>query len=209
MTLREIPQRADEMSMVFPTVFVLLRLLTFEMQGSKHAGPVIAAVTVALLTVYTIHMNINQSILHTLTFGVMVHFIRKKTWRLLSEQVPNSRIRNNLRRTALFGSFSFGLGFLLWLVDRFACSSLTRAKQAIGMPYGLALELHGWWHVLTAIGAYVFIVLVDYLTSGQTGKSHEDAFGWPAKQILRSYAERQQPLANGSKSSKSREAKAH
>jgi dihydroceramidase len=32
------------------------------------------------------------------------------------------------------------------------------------MPWGFLLELHGWWHVLTAVGAYVFMVMVDSLT---------------------------------------------
>jgi dihydroceramidase len=32
------------------------------------------------------------------------------------------------------------------------------------MPWGFLLEFHGWWHVLTAIGAYVFMVMVDSLT---------------------------------------------
>jgi dihydroceramidase len=33
----------------------------------------------------------------------------------------------------------------------------------MGMPWGFLLEFHGWWHVLTAIGAYVFMVMVDSL----------------------------------------------
>jgi dihydroceramidase len=197
MTLREIPQLADDLSMIFPTVFILLRILTFEAQDPKIAGRTTAAVAAALVTVYTVHLNINKPILHIATFGVMVHFIRKKTWRLLAERVPDPRIRRNLQRTALFGGISFGLGFFLWVIDRFACSFLTQTKRAIGMPWAFVLELHGWWHVLTAIGAYVFIVLTDHLTSEKIGEDLEDAFGWPAKQILQRYAERRQTLANG------------
>ncbi len=196
-TMREIPQLADDLSMVFPTVFILLRLLKYEAQDPKIAGRVTAAVTAALLTVYTVHLNINKPILHTLTFGVMVHFIRKKTWRLLAERVRDPRIRGDLQRTALFGGISFGLGFLLWVIDGFACSYLTQMKRAIGMPWAFVLELHGWWHILTAIGAYVFIVLTDHLTSEEIGGDLEDAFGWPAKQILRRYAGKGQPFTNG------------
>ena len=32
------------------------------------------------------------------------------------------------------------------------------------MPWSFVLEFHGWWHILTAIGAYVFMVMVDSLT---------------------------------------------
>jgi hypothetical protein len=32
------------------------------------------------------------------------------------------------------------------------------------MPWGFLLEMHAWWHLLTAIGAYVFMIMVDSLT---------------------------------------------
>lgn len=194
-TLREIPQLADDLSMIFPTAFVLLRLLTFEVQDPKAANRITAAVLVGLLTIYTIHLNINMPYLHALTFGIMLHFIRGKTWRLLSERVPDSRVRSRLRRAALLGGIAFVAGYLLWLIDRFACGSLTRAKRALGMPWAFVLELHAWWHIFTAIGAYVYIVLTDVLTSEDMGQFREDVFGWPAKQILGMYTGRGQSLA--------------
>lgn len=193
-TLHEIPQLADDLSMIFPTAFVLLRLLTFQVRDPKVAGRITAALAVALLTVYTVHLNINMPYLHALTFGVMVHFIRGKIWGLLSDRMPDPRGRGKLRRAALIGGISFVSGYLLWLIDRFACGSLTRAKHALGLPWAFILELHAWWHVLTAIGAYVYIVLADVLTSEQVGQFREDAFGWPAKQILGRYTGRRQSL---------------
>jgi dihydroceramidase len=44
-------------------------------------------------------------------------------------------------------------------------------------------ELHGWWHILTGIGAYVSIALVEYLVTiedGQTGRI-EGGFVWPVR----------------------------
>ena len=57
-----------------------------------------------------------------------------------------------------------GLGYFLWQIDGIFCSELTALKRSIGMPWGFLLEMHGWWHLLTALGAYVFMVLVDSLT---------------------------------------------
>lgn len=34
----------------------------------------------------------------------------------------------------------------------------------MGMPWSFVIEFHGWWHIFTAIGAYVFMVMVDSLT---------------------------------------------
>ena len=56
------------------------------------------------------------------------------------------------------------LGYFLWQLDGIFCSELTALKRSIGMPWGFLLEMHAWWHLLTAIGAYVFMVMVDSLT---------------------------------------------
>jgi dihydroceramidase len=47
----------------------------------------------------------------------------------------------------------------------------------MGMPWGFLLEFHGWWHVLTAIGAYVFMVMVDSLTQDTVSLSG-GPFAW-------------------------------
>jgi dihydroceramidase len=35
------------------------------------------------------------------------------------------------------------------------------------MPWSFVLEFHGWWHILTAVAAFVFMVLVDNLTRSE------------------------------------------
>jgi len=62
------------------------------------------------------------------------------------------------------GTACFIFGYLLWQLDFIYCAQLTTWKRAIGMPWSFLLEFHGWWHILTAIGAYVFMVMVDSLT---------------------------------------------
>ena len=63
---------------------------------------------------------------------------------------------------SLQGCFLFG--YLLWQLDFIYCSELTSLKRAIGMPWSFVLEFHGWWHIFTAIGAHVFMIMVDDLT---------------------------------------------
>lgn len=184
-TLLEIPQFADDLSMVFPTAFILLRILTFQ---SQHATRMTILFFSALAAIYTIHLTINKPILHSLTFGIMVHFIRTNIFHLLTTRIPDHKLQRKMKQMTIFGATSFALGFFLWLVDRFACTALTTAKHYVGMPWGFLLELHGWWHVLTGVGAYVFIVLADHLTSDEAGKDPEDAFGWPGNWVVGLFA---------------------
>lgn len=38
----------------------------------------------------------------------------------------------------------FGFGYVLWLIDEFACRYLTGARRVVGLPLAFTLELHGW-----------------------------------------------------------------
>lgn len=55
-------------------------------------------------------------------------------------------------------------GYVLWQIDFRYCGELTQLKRAIGMPWSFVFEFHGWWHILTAVGAFTFMSLVGSLT---------------------------------------------
>ena len=78
-------------------------------------------------------------------------------------------------------------GYFLWNIDFHLCSYVTAFKRSIGLPWGFLLELHGWWHILTGIGAYVGMALVEYLVTIEEGKIGriEEGFVWPVKAVLR------------------------
>jgi hypothetical protein len=40
---------------------------------------------------------------------------------------------------------SFGFGYIVWLIDEFACRYLTSARHTVGLPFAFLLELHGWY----------------------------------------------------------------
>ena len=52
------------------------------------------------------------------------------------------------------------------------------------MPLGILLELHGWWHILTAIASYTFMAMIEFLTCPEHDESHGLGFKWPAKAVL-------------------------
>lgn len=98
-------------------------------------------------------------------------------------------------------------GYVIWNIDNFTCSWLTHAKRKIGMPLSFLLELHGWWHIFTGIGAYIcmflvpchapiyrlleiqltypVIALVEYLTSEEAGEPLTGRFAWPIDMFLK------------------------
>lgn len=49
------------------------------------------------------------------------------------------------------------------MTDFYACSRLRSARKAIGMPWAAILEFHGYWHIFTGVGVYIFMALAECL----------------------------------------------
>jgi len=44
-------------------------------------------------------------------------------------------------------------GYILWNIDLEYCVELRELRNRVGLPWAWLLELHGWWHLLTAFSA--------------------------------------------------------
>jgi len=71
-------------------------------------------------------------------------------------------------------------GFALWGLDRVFCSTARRWRHEVGLPWGILLEGHGWWHVMTGIGSYFYIVWAIWLRLCLNGKQDEYRLDWPS-----------------------------
>ena len=65
--------------------------------------------------------------------------------------------------TLMWQTIGLGLGvflggFVLWSLDNAYCSTLRKWRHELGLPWGILLEGHGWWHLMTGFGAYFYIV---------------------------------------------------
>jgi dihydroceramidase len=54
------------------------------------------------------------------------------------------------------GLTAFLGGFAVWNLDNEYCSVLRRWRHDVGLPWGILLEGHGWWHLGTGFGAVSF-----------------------------------------------------
>ena len=58
---------------------------------------------------------------------------------------------------------AFIVGYVLWRLDFQSCRILRDLRHQLGMPFGFLLELHGWWHVLTAWSGATYIKCIHIL----------------------------------------------
>ncbi|RSL58816.1 hypothetical protein CEP54_007573 [Fusarium duplospermum] len=178
MTMKYHTQMSDELSMHLLTTPLIYRLLTFKAspQRTKWIGIILGSLfTIVMVT----HMVMDEFLLHASTFGLGVYIIATHNLKLIPQQVPDPEIRRAVRNVALLGGGFFLLGYIVWLIDDWACHHLIDARRSVGIPVAFLLELHGWWHVLTAIGGYIGVAIVDLVTSSEVTEDPIDSFAWP------------------------------
>ncbi|KAF9885230.1 hypothetical protein FE257_000590 [Aspergillus nanangensis] len=194
MTLKYHTQMSDELSMHLLTTPLLYRILTFQ-RTPQYTRVVGMILLVEFTVVMVVHMVMDEFLLHAITFGMGVYLIATKTVRIIPDQIQDLSIRKTFRCIAFFGCFSFLFGYFVWLIDEWACGMLTGTKHYVGLPFAFLLELHGWWHVFTAIGGYIAVAVVDVITSDEVDSNTINQFAWPIPTVAKC-------LAGGSESSK-------
>ncbi|KAB8264610.1 alkaline phytoceramidase [Aspergillus pseudonomiae] len=180
LSLKYHTQMMDDLSMHFATTPVLHRVLT---ANSNRRDSIVVAIALAsmLLFLVTFHVITDELVLHSVSFVGTVTVIGVHTIRLVnSRTLPGSAARRQIWGMVRFGATIFNLGYWLWLIDQWACGFLTKAREAIGLPWAFVLELHGWWHICTGIGAYIFIAVVDHLVASEDLSDIQQSFTWPA-----------------------------
>ncbi|KAH8775840.1 alkaline ceramidase [Hyaloscypha finlandica] len=71
-------------------------------------------------------------------------------------------------------------GFGIWALDNQYCSSIRRWRHQVGLPWGILLEGHGWWHLMTGIGSYFYIVWAIWLRHCLNERQDEYVLKWPS-----------------------------
>ncbi|GAB7348622.1 hypothetical protein MBLNU459_g6997t1 [Dothideomycetes sp. NU459] len=71
-------------------------------------------------------------------------------------------------------------GFAIWTLDNEYCSTLRRWRRDVGLPWGILLEGHGWWHLMTGTGAYFYITWGIWLRHCLNGRQDDFEIRWPS-----------------------------
>lgn len=78
-----------------------------------------------------------------------------------------------------YGLTVFLGGFALWNVDNIHCTQLRKWRHDLGLPWGILLEGHGWWHLMTGTGAYFYLVWGIWLRYHLKGQQDDVKLVWP------------------------------
>ncbi len=173
-SLRQALQFADELSMLGLAWSLLQGTLTVR-QSPTNAR----YITISLALVFPLFSGFyvwtGKIIYHVAAFAAMVVLIILRAHYLLHWLKPefSEAKRCKWRAQGRKALFALLIGYILWNIDLEFCAKLRKLRERVGLPWAWLFELHGWWHVLTAISASQFIDIVREMR-GELSSEKED-----------------------------------
>ena len=163
-TLRQVAQYGDDISMYILAGALLQAVYTHN--RSQAAASLITALIgfgIVLHCCFYIYSGDIQT--HILAFSAMIHAVWPRTLYLIYFDGERSQAQiKALAKRFWKAACILVVAFVIWNIDIAKCFELRRIRRDIGLPWAWFLELHGWWHILTALGASEYIKLVRDLT---------------------------------------------
>ena len=92
----------------------------------------------------------------------------------------NDKTLRTMWTMVAFGITVFLSGYGIWTMDIKYCSWLRSTRRELGLPWGILLEGHGWWHLMTGYGAYFYIVWGIWLRHNLNGDQDKYMLRWPS-----------------------------
>lgn len=199
-TLKYPMQLLDELSMIYTTCFLAFAIFSYgRSTGARVALAGLTASIAILVTGY--YHYLGDPVFHQNVFALLTAIVFFRSYYAMELTLKSSRrkgnrnldaaerVRTNKRneeilKTMYFmisiGLCSVAAGFGIWNLDNIFCSTLRRWRRDIGLPLGILLEGHGWWHLLTGIAEFYNIVWSIWLRYCIEGTQNEVFLVWPS-----------------------------
>jgi dihydroceramidase len=154
-TLRQTLEFADEFSMLGLTWSMLQASLTAH-QPPARARAITASLAAAYLSFSAFYLWSAKIIYQVFAFvSALLGVLLRSEWMFNCLEpgfLPEAKRRDwNFRARKALGICLFG--YLLWTIDLEYCAELRAIRERVGLPWAWLFEFHGWWHILTAVGA--------------------------------------------------------
>jgi len=163
-SLRHALQFADELAML-GLAWSLLQGTLMVRQSPIRARYITIALAIIFPLFSAFYVWTGKIIYHATAFAAMIFGIVLRGHHLfhwLKPEFPEAKRftwRARGRKALLMLLIAYGL----WNIDLEYCAELRNLRERVGLPWAWLLELHGWWHVMTAISASQFMDIVREL----------------------------------------------
>lgn len=178
MTLLYEMQLMDELPMLYATCILIYSM--FETKREKLYGwrlpALLAGIAIGISTVY---MLVKNPLFHQVSYGLLTAVLVFRAGYVFT-QLPASADKARLKRLLNTSWCLYALGFLAWNIDNEFCPQIRAARAVLGAPWNSVLQLHGWWHILTGLGSYCYIVFSQYIRQVMLQNADDITLRWTA-----------------------------
>ncbi|KAJ2139330.1 alkaline ceramidase ydc1 [Coemansia sp. RSA 788] len=173
-TLKYTTQLLDELPMLYlcALCFYSLVEIDVDIKFGKRLPIALALFQTGITLIYVFWMQ--NPAFHQVAFGVTAVGAIVFGTKRFSELNIGSETRRTLSRLHLMGHLGMWGGFLVWNVDNIFCHQLRTYRSYLGMPLDGLLQLHGWWHIMTAYGSVYLLLWAHLLKLARLG--HDTMF---------------------------------
>lgn len=187
-------QLLDELAMVYTTC--ILFYATFSHGRSTAARIGVAGLTTGIAAFVTGYYHyLGDPKFHQDTFALLtaivvfynIYLMQKALKRpgqgpasATAEALADTQRLKIMWQMIPIGIGSVGVGFIIWTLDNMYCSRFRGWRRELGLPWGILLEGHGWWHFFTSIAEYYNIVWCTWLRYCYDGKQDQVEMIWPS-----------------------------
>ncbi|KAL7764307.1 hypothetical protein ACKLNR_005452 [Fusarium oxysporum f. sp. zingiberi] len=160
-TLRQTLEFVDELSMLLLSWSMLRSLVILRQspQNIRYISIVLAVFFISFSVFYVRSAKIIYQVIgfwvSLIVIGVRVRYL----FHWAKPTFPEENVRDWSIRVWT-ATFTCLFGYFIWNLDLEFCAELRNFRQRIGLPWAWLLEFHGWWHILTALGASQFMNVV-------------------------------------------------
>ena len=157
-SLRHTMQFADEIGMLGLAWSMLQGTLTVRQSPARTR--IITTCLVIFFPLFAIfYVWSGKVIYHSTAFFIMLVALILRTHHLLHWLKPEFPEAKRLRWRVMGSKALVTLlaGYALWQIDLEFCAPLRALREWVGLPWAWLFELHGWWHILTAMAASQFM----------------------------------------------------
>ncbi|KAJ2331776.1 alkaline ceramidase ydc1, partial [Coemansia sp. RSA 2673] len=171
-TLKYTTQLLDELPMLYLCALGFYSLV--EIDRTIGFGWKLPVALIALQTAITVTYIfwVQSPIFHQVAFASTVCASVAFGYRRQCEMTISNRTRRMLQRLLLQGFLGMAGGFLVWNLDNIFCHRLRTYRAHVGAPLDAILQLHGWWHILTAYGSTYLLLWVHLTKLARQGHDH-------------------------------------
>ncbi|KAI7899544.1 ceramidase [Cokeromyces recurvatus] len=165
MTLQYKMQLLDELPMIYVASLVMWLTYLADPNTKNNIIPPLVLFIYSVIITYS-YLIINNPIFHQVSYGILVvGIVIRATY--LFYQIPQDKStsysRPRMRLLLWLSAFGFIIAFILWNIDNQFCMYLRAWRNTVPILIGSVSELHGWWHIGTALGVYYFIVFCEWI----------------------------------------------